>query len=50
MGENYTVVVTPQAENSLKAIVNVAEKVRFGLVEEIRNLVEKPQELEKVLI
>ena len=52
MGQGYQVVVTPQAEDSLKQIIDylietasveVAEKVRFGLIEEIKKLRNMPE-------
>ena len=52
MAQTYQVVVTPQAEESLDAIVGylletasdaVAERVRAGIIEEIRGLSNMPQ-------
>ena len=52
MAQSYQVVVTPQAEESLKSIVqyleenvstSVAEKVRLAIVAEIRGLSTMPQ-------
>ena len=52
MAQRYQVVVTQQAEQSLEFILNqlretaseeVAEKVRAGIVSEIRGLAEMPQ-------
>ena len=51
MAQTYQVVVTPQAEESLDAIVGylletasdaVAERVRAGIIEEIRGLSNMP--------